>query len=98
MEQLYASRFLSPSSYALLTRSQGSVAFNRYAILLDSQYEFDYRQIPDNFSTGFVPFGTLAPGEYPSFIYGSDVFELNDNLRARVVSVAKTAELVDDAR
>ncbi|KAJ5553135.1 hypothetical protein N7494_002513 [Penicillium frequentans] len=75
----------------------GSVAFNRYAILLDSQYEFDYRQIPDNFSTGFVPFGTLAPGEYPSFIYGSDVFELNDNLRTRVVSVAKTAELVDDA-
>ncbi|KAJ5904007.1 NUP-domain-containing protein [Penicillium tannophilum] len=63
----------------------------------DSQYEFDYRQIPDKFSTGFVPFGTLAPGEYPTFIYGSDVFELNDNLRTRVVNVAKTAELVDDA-
>ncbi|KAJ5117354.1 hypothetical protein N7448_010986 [Penicillium atrosanguineum] len=75
----------------------GSVAFNRYAVLLDSQYEFDYRQVPDNFSTGLVPFGTLAPGDYPTFIYGSDVFELNDNLRTRVVSLAKTAELSDDA-
>lgn len=62
----------------------GSVTLAKYAVQVALQYEFDAREIPANFSTGYVPFGTKAPGQYPKNIYGTEVFELNEALRDKV--------------
>lgn len=75
----------------------GSVAFSKYAIQVALQYEFDAREIPTNYSTGYVPLGAYAPGEYPLSIYGTEVFEVNENLRDIAVDFAKKATLNDSS-
>ncbi|KAK4988812.1 hypothetical protein LTR50_003657 [Elasticomyces elasticus] len=75
----------------------GSVTFARYAVQVALQYEFDPREIPANFSTGYVPQGSTVPDEYPQSIYGTEVFEVNANLRSLAASFAKTARLNDSA-
>ncbi|CRG87059.1 putative protein C285,05 [Talaromyces islandicus] len=78
-----------------LQGTTGSAAFARYAIQVALQYEFDAREIPTNFSTGYVPQGALAPGQYPLSIYGTEVFEVNQDLRSHAVRFAKKAKLAD---
>ncbi|MCJ1224807.1 hypothetical protein MMC12_001452 [Toensbergia leucococca] len=73
----------------------GSVTFARYAVQVALQYEFDAREIPANFTTGYVPQGSTFPSEYPQSIYGTEVFEVNDALRQLAVGFAKTATLND---
>ncbi|KAL5116122.1 hypothetical protein ACEQ8H_006019 [Pleosporales sp. CAS-2024a] len=74
-----------------------SVTFARYAVQVALQYEFDPREIPANFSTGYVPQGSTAPDEYPQDIYGTEVFKVNDALRKLAVGFARTATLNDSA-
>lgn len=62
----------------------GSVTFAQWAVAVGMQYEFDIRDLPDNFTTGYVPFGSDAPMQYPTSIYGSEAFELNGPLRSIV--------------
>lgn len=73
----------------------GSATFARYAIQVALQYEFDAREIPDNYSTGYIPLGSFAPDEYPLSIYGTEVFEVNDALRQLAIGFASTAALND---
>ncbi|KAG6865313.1 hypothetical protein C0991_003617 [Blastosporella zonata] len=73
----------------------GSVTFARYAVQVALQYEFDAREMPSNFPTGYVPQGSFAPGQYPAELYGTEVFEVNDALRKLAVSFAKQAKLND---
>ncbi|KAL9100852.1 MAG: hypothetical protein Q9163_003818 [Psora crenata] len=73
----------------------GSVTFAKYAVQVALQYEFDAREIPDNFSAGYVPLGSTDPTEYPKTIYGTEVFEVNDNLRQLAIGYAQTAKLND---
>jgi len=73
----------------------GSVTLARFAVQVALQYEFDAREIPASFSTGYVPLGTKAPGQYPTSIYGTEVFELNDDLRNMAIMLASTAKLND---
>ena len=75
----------------------GSVTFAKYAVQVALQYEFDAREIPENFTTGYVPLGSTAPTEYPQSIYGTEVFELNANLRDIAIELAKSATLNDSA-
>lgn len=44
----------------------GSVTFAKYAVQVALQYEFDYRDLPANLTTGYIPFGVDSPGEYPT--------------------------------
>lgn len=74
-----------------------SVTIARYAVQVALQYEFDPREIPANFSTGYVPIGSYTPDQYPTSIYGTEVFELNDSLRKLAVGFARTATLNDSA-
>lgn len=71
----------------------GSVAFSRFSIQVALEYEFDTREIPGNFTTGYIPLGAMRPQDYPLNIYGSEVFELNLNLRSRAVYLAKLSPL-----
>jgi purine nucleoside permease len=74
-----------------------AVTFARYAVQVALQYEFDVREIPANFSTGYVPQGSTQPDEYPQSIYGTEVFEVNDALKKLAVGFARTATLNDSA-
>ena len=73
----------------------GSVTFAKYAVQVALQYEFDTRELPDNFTTGYIPLGAYSPDEYPQNIYGTEVFEVNENLRDIAVSFAQEAILND---
>ncbi|KFY83118.1 hypothetical protein V500_10164 [Pseudogymnoascus sp. VKM F-4518 (FW-2643)] len=73
----------------------GAVTFSKYAIQVALQYEFDVREIPDNFTTGYIPLGAFSPDQYPVSIYGTEVFEVNEALRDIAIEFAKTAELND---
>jgi purine nucleoside permease len=73
------------------------VAFSKYAVQVALQYEFDAREIPSNFTTGYVPQGAYAPWEYPESIYGTEVFEVSEALRDIAASFASTAQLNDSS-
>lgn len=72
-----------------------SVTFARFAIQVALQYEFDIREIPDNFTTGYVPQGSTSPDEYPQSIYGTEVFEVNAALQSIAAEFARAAVLND---
>ncbi|KAG7087705.1 hypothetical protein E1B28_013652 [Marasmius oreades] len=73
----------------------GSVTFARYAVQVALQYEVDAREIPSSFTTGYFGQGTTAPGQYPSELYGTEVFEVNDALRRIALDFAQKANLSD---
>ena len=75
----------------------GAVTFARYAVQVALQYEFDAREIPANYSTGYIPFGAYLPSQYPQELYGTEVFEVNENLQKLAISLAKSATLNDTA-
>jgi purine nucleoside permease len=52
----------------------GSVTFARYAVQVALQHEFDIRDLPGNYTTGYIPIGSTSPSEYPTSIYGTEVF------------------------
>ena len=74
-----------------------SVNFARYAVQVALQYEFDPREIPANFSTGYIPQGSTVPSEYPQSIYGTEVFEVNQDLQKLAAAFARNATLNDSA-
>ena len=69
----------------------GSVTFAQFAVQVALQYEIDAREKPENFSTGYIPQGTTSLNSYPEYVYGTEVFELNDALRQKAIAFAKTA-------
>ncbi|EME87769.1 uncharacterized protein MYCFIDRAFT_126171 [Pseudocercospora fijiensis CIRAD86] len=72
-----------------------SVTYARYAIQVALQYEFDPREIPANFSTGYIPLGSTQPDQYPTLIYGTEVFEVNQNLQKIAAAFSRKATLND---
>ncbi|KAK7037496.1 hypothetical protein VNI00_010988 [Paramarasmius palmivorus] len=75
----------------------GSVTLARFAVQVALQYEIDGREIPPGFGTGYIPQGSRAPDQFPSLLYGTEVFELNDNLRLLAYQFAQQAMLHDTA-
>ncbi|KAI9051851.1 hypothetical protein LZ554_004112 [Drepanopeziza brunnea f. sp. 'monogermtubi'] len=73
------------------------VAFSKYTVQVALQYEFDAREIPSNYSTGYIPQGSFAPDQYPLSIYGTEVFEVNEALRDVAAQFASTAKLNDSS-
>ncbi|CZT16051.1 related to purine nucleoside permease [Ramularia collo-cygni] len=72
-----------------------SVTFARYAVQVALQREFDMRDIPSNYTTGYIPLGAKAPDEYPTSIYGTEVYELNQDLQHLAAKFARRATLND---
>jgi purine nucleoside permease len=75
----------------------GDVAFSKYAVQVALQYEFDAREMPSNYSTGYIPQGAYAPDQYPTSIYGTEVFEVNAALRDIAVKFASAAKFNDSS-
>lgn len=75
----------------------GGVALSRYAVQVALQYEFDAREMPANFTTGYFGFDTYLPNTLPGQWYGTEVFEVNDDLRQLAFQFASRANLSDNA-
>ncbi|ORX39096.1 purine nucleoside permease [Kockovaella imperatae] len=77
----------------------GSVGLAQFAVQVALAYELDARQIPSNWTTGYWLQGTNQPGDPPNpdDIYGTEVFELNTNLRQKAFEFTKGVELNDTA-
>lgn len=75
----------------------GGVALSRYAVQVALQYEFDAREMPANFTTGYWGFDTYLPNTFPGEWYGSEVFEVNEALRQLAYGYAAQANLTDNA-
>lgn len=75
----------------------GGVALSRYAVQVALQYEFDAREMPENFTTGYVGYGTLQPDVLPETWYGTEVFEVNEDLRQTAYKLASKANLSDNS-
>ncbi|OAQ63581.1 purine nucleoside permease [Pochonia chlamydosporia 170] len=73
----------------------GSVAIARYAVQVALQYEIDPRSLPQDWPTGYISYGRDYPLQYPSVIYGTEVFEVNDNLRQAAFALASKSRLSD---
>lgn len=73
----------------------GGVALSQFAVQVALQYEFDPREAPADFTTGYFGFGTTGPGQYPTASYGTEVMELNKDLRDAVSRFARNAPLED---
>lgn len=76
----------------------GSVALPKFAIQVDTQMEFDAREIPTDSHTGYVPLGADCVDSYPKFITGSEIYELSDALRKKAMSFTRTVKLQDSPR
>ncbi|KAF2102285.1 NUP-domain-containing protein [Rhizodiscina lignyota] len=75
----------------------GSVTFAQFVTQPALQYEFDAREKPENYTTGYVPQGSQFPSQYPSELYGTECYEVNARLKSLAVGFAKTAQLNDTA-
>ena len=77
----------------------GSVALARYAVQVGLEYEISLAELSSNQTSeqGYYAFGTSTPDSYPINIYGTEVFELNANLRNHALKLARTVNLTDSA-
>ncbi|KAK2594409.1 hypothetical protein QQS21_007863 [Conoideocrella luteorostrata] len=76
----------------------GGVAFVRFAVQVDTQMEWDAREIPSSWNAGYVPMGATTPDSFPLGVHGSEVFELNVNLRNISMKLARQVILEDSER
>ncbi|KHN95444.1 Purine nucleoside permease [Metarhizium album ARSEF 1941] len=73
----------------------GSVAIARYAVQVALQYEIDPRSLPQDWPTGYISYGREYPLQYPSVVYGTEVFEVNENLQQAAFLLASKSNLND---
>lgn len=104
MALVLSSKFDLRKTYFLITgiagvnphyATLGSIALSRFAVQVALQYEIDPRDLPPGWTTGYIPYGRDRPFEYPSITYGTEVFELNANLRDIAYTFASKADLAD---
>ncbi|CAK7266527.1 hypothetical protein SEPCBS119000_002074 [Sporothrix epigloea] len=74
----------------------GSVALAQYTVQVALQYEFDAREMPEGWSTGYFGYKTTAPDVEPGNAYGTEVFELSSTLRDMAYDFASKANLSVD--
>lgn len=98
---LASSKFDFTKSYWLLAGiaggepnqvSIGAVTFAKYAVQIGLQYQVAHREIMEShpeWPTGYFNYGTGSPWDYPGSVYGTEVFELNENLRDRALELSK---------
>lgn len=74
----------------------GGVTFNKYAIQVGLEYQIayqDYESTNPEWTSGYFAYGTDGPDQYPTNVYGTEVFEVNEKLRDRAFELASTVEL-----
>ncbi len=75
----------------------GSAAWARWLVDFGLQQEFDAREAPTGWSTGYVGIGAAAPDVKPKLEYGTEVVQLDEALLQRALALSKGATLEDNA-
>jgi purine nucleoside permease len=75
--------------------SLGSAAWARWIIDGDLAYEIDAREIPSDWSTGFIPLRKTHPFEQPAVALPGQVYELNSGLAEWAYALTKDTPLAD---
>lgn len=73
----------------------GSAAWARFAVDGGIAHEIDAREKPAAWADGYFGVMTSSPGEKPAFGYGSEVFQLDEALLQRAVSLSASISLED---
>jgi len=73
----------------------GSAAWAKYLIDYGIAWEIDGREIPEDWSTGYLGINTQSPTEKPPLDYRTEVFELDEKLVSKAYELSKDATLED---
>lgn len=101
---VYSGRFDLSQTYFLIAGiagvdpadgTLGSAHWARFAVDGGLQNVIDAREIPSEWSTGYVAIGASRPGEKVELKYGSEVYRLNEDLLQKAYGLTKEVELVD---
>jgi purine nucleoside permease len=74
----------------------GSAAWARYLVDFGLQQEFDAREAPAGWDTGYVGIGAANPAIQPKFDYGTELFQLDEALLQRALALSRGAALEDN--
>ena len=73
----------------------GSAHWARFAVDGGLQNEIDAREIPSDWTTGYLEIGAPAPGKRTEQEYGDEVYRLNEDLLQAAFRLTKDVDLVD---
>jgi purine nucleoside permease len=74
----------------------GAAAWARYLVDFGLQQEFDAREAPAGWDTGYVGIGAADPATKPQLDYGTEVFQLDEALLQRALALSRAAKLEDN--
>jgi purine nucleoside permease len=75
--------------------SLGSAAWARWVLDADLAYEIDAREIPKDWTTGFIPLGKSVPYEQPVQARPGQIYKLNEGLVQWAFNVSHETKLDD---
>jgi purine nucleoside permease len=75
----------------------GTAAWSRYAVDYGLSYEIDAREMPAGWPYGYFGIQTTGPTQAPPLLYGSEVFQLDEDLLQAALSLSTGAQLEDGA-
>lgn len=75
--------------------SLGSAAWARWVLDADLAYEIDAREIPSDWSTGFIPLGKSKPYEQPVQARPGQIYHLNEDLVQWAFNLTRATPLED---
>jgi purine nucleoside permease len=78
--------------------SLGSAAWARWVLDADLAYEIDAREIPSDWSTGFIPLGKAKPYEQPVQARPGQIYHLNEGLAQWAFNLSRTTQLDDSEK
>jgi purine nucleoside permease len=73
----------------------GSVGWARYLVDFGIQWEIDAREIPADWTGGYLGINTKSPSEKPSLDYRTEVFQLNEALLQKAYGLSQHIVLSD---
>ncbi|CAB3764503.1 purine-nucleoside phosphorylase [Paraburkholderia humisilvae] len=76
----------------------GSAAWADYLVDFGIQWEIDAREIPADWSTGYLGINTKSPTDQPPLDYRTEVFQLNPRLVDAAFALSHQVTLSDDAQ
>ena len=76
----------------------GSVHWARYAVDATLRHDIDPRQMPADWTTSFVALGAVTPGQKPSHLAGTEIYQLNETLLQKAYGLSRDTPLVDSPR
>jgi len=101
---IFSEKFALKSSYFLIAGiagidptqgTLGSAAWARYLIDFGIQWEIDARELPPEWSTGYLGINTRSPEQKPPLDYRTEVFRLDEELLQAALALSRPAVLSD---